>query len=95
MSLGIAAIYLLYVHGRKRDDGQAFVAFVNLCAIGRFLVEFLRADDRGGVLALSTSQFIGWRCSRWRSCCTCASATSARARRRPRALCRPDGFAGP
>ncbi len=59
MSLGIAAICLLYVHGRKRYDGQVFVAFLGLYAIGRFLVEILRADDRGGMLALSTSQLIG------------------------------------
>ena len=59
MSLGIAAICLLYVHGRKRYDGQVFVAFLGLYAVGRFLVEILRADDRGGLLALSTSQLIG------------------------------------
>jgi phosphatidylglycerol:prolipoprotein diacylglycerol transferase len=59
VSLGIAAFCLLYVHGRKRYDGQVFVAFLGLYAIGRFLLEMLRADDRGGMLGLSTSQLIG------------------------------------
>jgi phosphatidylglycerol---prolipoprotein diacylglyceryl transferase len=59
MSLAIAAFCLLYVHPRKRYDGQVFVAFLGLYAVGRFLLEFLRADDRGGLLGLSTSQLIG------------------------------------
>jgi phosphatidylglycerol:prolipoprotein diacylglycerol transferase len=59
LSLGIAAFCLLYVHPRKRYDGQVFVAFLGLYALGRFLLEYLRADDRGGVLGLSTSQLIG------------------------------------
>ncbi|HSN98418.1 MAG TPA: prolipoprotein diacylglyceryl transferase [Candidatus Nanopelagicales bacterium] len=59
VSFGIAAVCLLWVHGRKRYDGQVFVAFVALYALGRFALEFLRADDRGGLLGLSTSQLIG------------------------------------
>ncbi|MFO0758263.1 MAG: prolipoprotein diacylglyceryl transferase family protein [Byssovorax sp.] len=59
MSLGIAAFCLLWVHGRKRYDGQVFVSFLGLYAIGRFVLEMLRDDDRGGLLALSTSQLIG------------------------------------
>jgi phosphatidylglycerol:prolipoprotein diacylglycerol transferase len=62
MSLAIAAFCLLVVHPRKRYDGQVFVAFLGLYALGRFLLEFLRADDRGGVLGLSTSQLIGLGC---------------------------------
>jgi phosphatidylglycerol:prolipoprotein diacylglycerol transferase len=62
MSLAIAAFCLLYVHGRKRYDGQVFVAFVALYAAGRFTLEFFRADDRGGILGLSTSQLIGLGC---------------------------------
>ena len=58
-AFAIAAICLLYVHGRKRYDGQVFVAFVGLYAALRFLLEFLRADDRGAVAGLSTSQWIG------------------------------------
>ena len=58
-SLAIAAVCLLWVHGRKRYDGQVFVAFLALYAVARFLLEFLRDDDRGGLLGLSTSQLIG------------------------------------
>ncbi len=59
VSLAIAAFCLLWVHGRKRYDGQVFVTFVALYAVGRFVLEMLRADDRGGALSLSTSQLIG------------------------------------
>lgn len=58
-SLAIAAVCLLWVHPRKRYDGQVFVAFLALYAVARFLLEFLREDDRGGLLGLSTSQLIG------------------------------------
>ncbi|HET9953985.1 MAG TPA: prolipoprotein diacylglyceryl transferase [Polyangiaceae bacterium] len=58
-SLAIAAFLILYVHGRKRYDGYVFVCFVALYAAARFLIEFLRNDDRGGLLALSTSQWLG------------------------------------
>jgi phosphatidylglycerol---prolipoprotein diacylglyceryl transferase len=58
-SLAIAAVCLLWVHGRKRYDGQVFVAFLSLYAVARFLLETLRRDDRGGVLGLSTSQLLG------------------------------------
>jgi len=59
VSFAIAAFCLLYVHGRKRYDGQVFVAFMVLYAIGRFVLEFWRADDRGALFGLSTSQLIG------------------------------------
>jgi phosphatidylglycerol---prolipoprotein diacylglyceryl transferase len=59
LCLGIAAFCLLWVHGRKRYDGQVFAAFLALYALGRFLLEYLRDDDRGGLLGLSTSQLIG------------------------------------
>lgn len=58
-SLAIAAVCLLVVHPRKRYDGQVFVAFVILYATARFILEFFRADDRGGMLSVSTSQWIG------------------------------------
>lgn len=57
--LGIAAFCLLYLHGRKRYDGHVFVGFLVLYALARFLLELLRADDRGGLSILSTSQLIG------------------------------------
>src|SRR5262249_28820789 len=59
MSIAIRAFLLVVLHPRKRYDGQVFVAFMALYAMGRFLLEFLRADDRGGLLGLSTSQLIG------------------------------------
>lgn len=58
-SFAIAAFLLLYLHGRKRYDGQVFLAFVALYAAIRFVLEFFRADDRGGLLGLSTSQLVG------------------------------------
>lgn len=58
-SLAIAAVCLLWVHGRKRYDGQVFAAFLALYAVARFLLETLRRDDRGAFLGLSTSQWLG------------------------------------
>ena len=58
-SLAIAGVCLLWVHGRKRYDGQVFAAFLALYAVARFLLEMLRRDDRGGLLGLSTSQWLG------------------------------------
>jgi prolipoprotein diacylglyceryltransferase len=36
-----------------------WAAFIALYAAGRFVLEYWRADDRGGLLGLSTSQLIG------------------------------------
>jgi phosphatidylglycerol:prolipoprotein diacylglycerol transferase len=58
-SLGIAIFCLAWVQPRKRYDGQVFAAFLALYAVARFLIEFLRRDDRGGVVGLSTSQLLG------------------------------------
>jgi phosphatidylglycerol:prolipoprotein diacylglycerol transferase len=58
-SLAIAAVCLVWVHPRKRYDGQVFAVFLALYAVARFLLEFLRRDDRGGMMGLSTSQLIG------------------------------------
>jgi phosphatidylglycerol---prolipoprotein diacylglyceryl transferase len=58
-SLAIAAFCLYVVMPRKRYDGQVFVAFVILYAAVRFALEYLRDDDRGAMLGLSTSQWIG------------------------------------
>ncbi len=59
LSLAIAALCLVVVHPRKRYDGQVFAVFLVLYAVVRFVLEFLRRDDRGGLLWLSTSQWIG------------------------------------
>jgi phosphatidylglycerol:prolipoprotein diacylglycerol transferase len=58
-SFAIAAFLILHLHGRKRYDGQVFLAFVALYAVARFVIEFVRADDRGGLFGISTSQLIG------------------------------------
>ena len=55
----VAAICMFYVQSRKRYDGEVFVWFLSLYAIARFVLEFWRADDRGGAMGLSTSQWIG------------------------------------
>jgi phosphatidylglycerol---prolipoprotein diacylglyceryl transferase len=57
--LALGAALFLWLHGNKRYDGQVFVAFLAGYASLRFGLEFLRADDRGGVAGLSTSQWIG------------------------------------
>ncbi|MBI4950977.1 MAG: prolipoprotein diacylglyceryl transferase [Myxococcales bacterium] len=59
MCLGIAAVCMLIVAPRKRYDGQVFVAFLSLYAVGRFLIEYLRDDERGALLGLSSSQLLG------------------------------------
>jgi phosphatidylglycerol---prolipoprotein diacylglyceryl transferase len=59
-SLAIAAWAILYAMPRKRFDGQVICAALSLYAVLRFGLEFLRADDRGGVWALSSSQWIGF-----------------------------------
>lgn len=58
-SFAIAGVLILGLHGRKRYDGQVFLAFVALYALARFVIEFFRSDDRGGLFGLSTSQLIG------------------------------------
>ena len=58
-SLAIAAICGLYVERHKRFHGQTFLTFMVLYAVGRFVEEFFRNDDRGALLGLSTSQIIG------------------------------------
>ncbi|NOY91995.1 MAG: prolipoprotein diacylglyceryl transferase [Deltaproteobacteria bacterium] len=58
-SLAIAAFCMLWVHPRKRFDGQVMLVFLALYAILRFVLEFYRADDRGGLFGMSTSQLIG------------------------------------
>ncbi len=55
----LAALLILHLHGRKHYDGQVFVAFVAGYAALRFVLEFFRSDDRGALLGLSTSQWIG------------------------------------
>ena len=57
LAFAIAAVLILFGSERKRYDGHVFVMFMVLYAFGRFGLEMLRSDDRGGVLGLSTSQW--------------------------------------
>lgn len=49
---------LLWYYKKRKYVGDVGVLYMLLYGVGRFLVEFLRADDRGGIGALSTSQWI-------------------------------------
>jgi phosphatidylglycerol:prolipoprotein diacylglycerol transferase len=55
----IALACAVLVAPRKRYHGQVFAWFLALYAVARFVIEFLRRDDRGALLGLSTSQLIG------------------------------------
>ncbi|HKG46190.1 MAG TPA: prolipoprotein diacylglyceryl transferase [Pyrinomonadaceae bacterium] len=56
--------FLLWLHKRKRFDGQVILAYALLYSIIRFAIEFVRDDPRGDVFGLtsltglSTSQLI-------------------------------------
>ena len=54
----IAVIVAFVVRPRQRREGESFVAFCMLYAVLRFTLERLRADERGGLGALSTSQWL-------------------------------------
>lgn len=55
LSLGL----IFWLQARKRYDGQVFVGFVVGYAALRFVLEYFRADDRGGIGVFSTSQWLG------------------------------------
>jgi phosphatidylglycerol:prolipoprotein diacylglycerol transferase len=57
--IAIALVCLVVVAPKKRYHGQVFAWFLGLYAVARFVIEFLRRDDRGAFLGLSTSQLIG------------------------------------
>lgn len=57
-AFAVAGFCLIYVRPRKRYDGEVILWTLSLYAIARFLLEIIRADDRGGVFGLSTSQWI-------------------------------------
>jgi phosphatidylglycerol---prolipoprotein diacylglyceryl transferase len=57
-ALTVAAFAYFYLEPRKRFAGEVFLASCALYAVARFLVEFLRDDERGALLGLSTSQLI-------------------------------------
>lgn len=54
----LIAAFLFWFAGKPRKQGNVSAWYLILYSIGRFSVEFLRDDYRGGVGRLSTSQFI-------------------------------------
>lgn len=49
---------LLWYYKKRKHTGDVGAMYMLLYGVGRFLIEFLRSDDRGGVGMLSTSQII-------------------------------------
>lgn len=56
--LAIAVVLNVWGTRHKRFDGHISLMFLTLYAILRFMLEFLRADDRGLYFGVSTSQWI-------------------------------------
>ena len=76
----LAAWLTFYVQPRKRFHGQVLLSFLGLYAVLRFLIEYLRADDRGHWLGMSTSQLLGLLILGavvllWRRCAAAQSST--------------------
>lgn len=61
LSLNALVIFgiLMWMSKRKSFHGQIIWAYGILYSIGRFIIEYFRADDRGAVGMFSTSQIIG------------------------------------
>lgn len=55
----IAGILLFY-SGKSKKDGNVGAMYMVLYGAGRFLMEFLRSDERGGFGMFSTSQWISF-----------------------------------
>src|SRR5687767_15466123 len=47
-------VFLLWLHKRKRFDGQVLLVYALLYSIIRFTIEFVRGDPRGDILGLTT-----------------------------------------
>ncbi len=45
---------LIFLHRRKRFDGQVLIAYGIIYALVRFTIEFFRDDPRGDFLGLTT-----------------------------------------
>jgi len=54
----LLGFFLLYYSKKERKNGKAIGLYLIIYSIGRFLVEFLRDDQRGSIGIFSTSQFI-------------------------------------
>jgi phosphatidylglycerol:prolipoprotein diacylglycerol transferase len=47
-------LFLLWLHRRKRFDGQVISAYAVLYGATRFVIEFFRDDPRGDIAGLTT-----------------------------------------
>lgn len=54
----VVGLGLVWLHARRRGVGEVLAWALVAYAPGRFLLELLRADSRGALLGLSTSQWI-------------------------------------
>lgn len=50
--------FLIWFYRRRKHTGDVGAMYLLLYSVGRFIIEFFRADERGAVAFLSTSQFI-------------------------------------
>jgi len=59
-AIGCALIAVVTFHrlSRRTFDGQVFLVFLAAYSVLRVLIEYARADDRGALAGLSTSQWI-------------------------------------
>lgn len=54
----IFAVLLYYYEKKRKKAGMVAALYLIMYSVGRFLIEFVRNDERGTVGILSTSQFI-------------------------------------
>lgn len=54
----IITAILLWYYKKRKHVGDVGVLYMILYGVGRFFIEFLRSDERGGFGSLSTSQWI-------------------------------------
>jgi phosphatidylglycerol---prolipoprotein diacylglyceryl transferase len=50
----IVFFFLLWLHKRRKFDGQVILFYALLYSVIRFAIEFLRDDPRGDILGLSS-----------------------------------------
>ena len=53
-SMLLVFFFLLWLHKRKRFDGQVILLYALLYSVIRFAIEFLRDDPRGDIMGLAT-----------------------------------------
>jgi phosphatidylglycerol---prolipoprotein diacylglyceryl transferase len=53
-SMLIAFFFLLWLHRRKKFNGQVILAYALIYSVVRFSIEFVRDDPRGDILGLTT-----------------------------------------